>query len=91
MSEVVLTTLPGSSDSEQVAVVLCQHEGSSHISLRHQTYGGEGLGWYTQHSVDLEPEQVAALRLALGRAGMPLRAPKPCAGSTLRIAQIESA
>jgi|EndMetStandDraft_2_1072991.scaffolds.fasta_scaffold1349226_1 hypothetical protein len=90
MSEVVLATLPGATDHEQVAVVLSIREGVSHISLRHQTYG-EGLGWYTQGTVELDPQQVAALRLALGRSGLPLKAPKPAPASGLRLAQIESA
>lgn len=90
MTEVVLATLPGATDQEQVAVVLSQRDGVSHVALRHQTYG-EGLGWYTQGSVELGPQQVAALRLALGRTGLPLKAPKPASSSGLRIAQIESA
>lgn len=37
----------------------------SRIELRQQTWG-EGIGWFTQNTMRLEPQQVAQLRTALG-------------------------
>ncbi|MEQ8788068.1 MAG: hypothetical protein RIC55_17300 [Pirellulaceae bacterium] len=43
-------------------------EGGSHLELRQQSYA-ESLGWYTQSSVKIEPQQVAELRNSLGIGG----------------------
>jgi hypothetical protein len=68
-SEVTLASIPGSSEQERLLVVLCQIPGEgSRIEMRQQSWG-EGLGWYTQSSVRLEPHQVAELRGALGTGG----------------------
>jgi hypothetical protein len=67
--ETILATLPGADDHEQLVVVLAQAEnGATHIELRQQSWG-EGLGWYNQSSVQLEPSQVAGLRQTLGLGG----------------------
>jgi hypothetical protein len=60
--ECLLSTLPGSSETERVVVLLLQmDDGSSKISLRQQNWA-EGIGWYDQKSLDLEPEQFRQLR-----------------------------
>ena len=41
-------------------------EGSS-LELRQQSYG-EGVGWFTQSKVQMEPGQVAQLKNSLGTA-----------------------
>jgi len=72
--ECVLATLPGANDTQQVVVVLRQlADGSSKVSLRQQTWG-DGIGWYDQHSLDLEPEQFRQLRHGLGAPTRPARA-----------------
>lgn len=43
----------------------------SHLELRQQSWG-EGIGWFTQSSVQLEPGQVADLRGVLGSTAAPL-------------------
>jgi hypothetical protein len=72
--ECLLATLPGSCDTERVVVVLVQLEDDdSRISLRQQNWA-EGIGWYDQKSLDLEPEQYRQLRRGLGAAAQPRRA-----------------
>ena len=64
--ETILAKLPGASDDERM-VVLLRHtpaEGSQ-IELCQQTWG-EGVGWFNQTSVQLQPHQVAQLRAVLG-------------------------
>jgi len=65
--DVVLATLPGTLDSERVLVV-CQHDDrGSRLILRQQSYA-EGIGWYSQQSVELDPAQVGQLKLTLGQS-----------------------
>jgi hypothetical protein len=60
--ECLLSTLPGANETERVVVLLLQLEdGSSKISLRQQNWA-DGIGWYDQKSLDLEPEQFRLLR-----------------------------
>ena len=64
--ETILTSLPASIENERILVVLVQIPGEgSHVEMRQQSFG-EGIGWFTQSTVQLEPGQVAALRNALG-------------------------
>src|SRR5262245_65847257 len=63
--ETVLNTIPAS-ETERLLVVLIQSpESGSRMELRQQSFSN-GIGWFTQSSVQLEPGQVAALRNALG-------------------------
>ena len=67
-SETPLTTIPAS-ETERLLVVLVQSpEHGSRMELRQQSFSN-GIGWFTQSTVQLEPGQVAALRNALGPAG----------------------
>jgi hypothetical protein len=64
--ETVLTTLPASTESERLLLVLVQpSDGPSRVELRQQSLSNT-LGWFTQSTVRLEPGQVAALRKSLG-------------------------
>ena len=67
-AEIVLSTISGSTDKERLLVVLCNHSGESRLELRQQSFG-DGIGWFTQSTVALEPSQVAELRTALGTGG----------------------
>jgi hypothetical protein len=69
-SETILATLPGSSDSERLLLVLVPcPQGGTQLELRQQSFAA-GLGWFNQSTVTLEAGQVALLRQALGsRAG----------------------
>jgi|GEM_PF-1294827 len=80
--ETVLGILPAASDKERVLLVLVQTGdvggGSpTRMELRQQSFG-EGIGWFTQSTVQLEPGQVADLRNTLGMttAAAPARRPK---------------
>jgi hypothetical protein len=65
-NETVLSTLPGSKETERVQLVLCNKPNEiACIELRQQSFA-PGLGWFNQSTVTLEPSQVAALRLSLG-------------------------
>jgi hypothetical protein len=67
--ETVLTTLPASSETERLLLVLVQPaDAASRVELRQQTFS-KTIGWFTQSTVHLEPGQVAALRNALGLTG----------------------
>jgi hypothetical protein len=67
--ETVLSSLPASSDSERLLLVLVQSaDAGSRIELRQQSFS-KSIGWFTQSTVHLEPGQVAALRNALGLTG----------------------
>ena len=64
-NEAILTTLPSSSDDQRTIVVYCHDADGSQLELRQQSWGA-GVGWFTQSTVRLDPEQVAGLRAALG-------------------------
>lgn len=94
--EVTLAVIPGSVDGERLLVAHRHDSRGSRIELRQQTWG-EGIGWFTQNSVPLEPQQLAQLRATLGAtetssarrsAFAPSARPAP---SHLRIAHAESA
>ena len=65
--ETILTSLPATVENERILVVLVQNPGEgSHVEMRQQSFG-EGIGWFTQSTIRMEPGQVAALKSALGR------------------------
>lgn len=66
-TEVMLAEIPGSSENERLAVVHRHDATGSRIELRQQTWG-EGIGWFTQTTLPLAPQQLADLRAALGGA-----------------------
>ena len=75
--ECQLAALPGSHDCERLTVVLLQGEdGDSRVSLRQQTWA-EGIGWYDQKRIDLDPEQLRQLRPVLGWSGLSSSGPRP--------------
>lgn len=82
--DVVLSTIAGATDKERLLVVLCTRSGESRLELRQQSFG-DGIGWFTQSTVALEPNQVAELRTALGTGGN--RGPSPLPKSFRRAEQ----
>lgn len=82
--EVVLSSIAGATDKERLLVVLCNRSGESRLELRQQSFG-DGIGWFTQSTVALEPGQVAELRTALGTGGN--RGPSPLPKSFRRAEQ----
>src|SRR5687767_13203273 len=71
--ETILSTISGTSESERLLLVLSTAPDHSRIELRQQSFG-EGIGWFTQSTITLEPSQVAELRAALGTG---TRGPSP--------------
>ena len=74
--EVNLATIDGQTSRERVLVTLCNDDSGSRVELRQQSWG-DGIGWFTQNSVSLEPKQVAQLKSALGATKTPQRELKP--------------
>ncbi|CAN5859299.1 hypothetical protein BH23PLA1_BH23PLA1_10950 [soil metagenome] len=66
MARTILATLPGSAPCQQLQVALEQQGvGELVISLVEQHYA-EGIGWYDQRSLRLEPRQWQQLQAVLG-------------------------
>jgi hypothetical protein len=76
----ILTTLPGSSHGQRLEVALTPgRDGRLVIELREQHYA-EGIGWFDQRALTLEPAQFKRLQAALalkttGDAAVELDAP----------------
>lgn len=67
-TEQVVETI-STGDRDRTLVVNCSdREGYAFVEIRQQSYGGERVGWFTQSSVQVPPESLAALRTALGIA-----------------------
>ena len=93
-TEVLLASIPGASDEERLLVVHTRGAGGQSVILLRQQTWGEGVGWFDQSSVSIEPEQLGQLRLALGGTGSGYRVRPNARGSQaphLRLAQAESA
>jgi hypothetical protein len=89
-NECVLAVLPGRHDKERIQVVLLSGR-TNGLALRQQTYG-DGLGWFTQKSLDMAPHQLAALKTALGAQGNARPAVAPRSEDEFpRILRLESA
>jgi len=65
-TETILSAIPALSDKERLIVVLVQSAEGSRLELRQQSFG-EGVGWFTQSKVQMEPGQVAQLKNSLGQ------------------------
>ena len=93
-SECLLATLPGSSPDDRLLVVLVHtHAGMSRVVLRQQNWA-EGIGWYDQKSVGLEPHQLRQLKAILGCRSFSPERNNPGVAAILRLpraACIESA
>jgi len=62
----VMATLAGSGPCERIQVALLQaKDGCLSIELRDQHYA-EGIGWFDQRALELDPRQVRQLRSILG-------------------------
>lgn len=54
---------------DRTLIVNCTDKhGCIFVEVRQQSYGGQRVGWFTQSSVQLPPESLAAMRTALGIA-----------------------
>lgn len=68
----VLAVIPGATDRDRLLLVMSAAPGAS-LSLVQQSWS-ESTGWYNQTSIALTPDQVAQLRMSLGRGGAAGRA-----------------
>jgi hypothetical protein len=67
-AETILATLPGHGPHQRLVVALRQRgEGGLSIELRDQHHG-EGIGWFDQRTLSLDPRQWQQLQAVLGRA-----------------------
>lgn len=56
-------------ETDRTLVINCtDRQGRVHTEIRQQSYGGSRVGWFTQSSVQVDPNSLAALRVALGVA-----------------------
>jgi hypothetical protein len=68
----VLATLAGSAPLERLEVSLVQgQDGRLTIDLREQHYA-EGIGWFDQRTMELEPRQFQQLQSVLGLKAAPI-------------------
>lgn len=66
--ENLVETIPAGGQ-ERTVIVNCEDwQGARFVELRQQSWGGERVGWFTQSSVRMAPENVALIRRALGVA-----------------------
>lgn len=77
--------LEGSSPHERIEVTSGKGEnGQPTVVLTHQSWG-EGIGWYAQSSVTLEPNQFEQLKRAMCLPNSPTRRTSPTADEGPRI------
>jgi len=68
LKEYVVETI-STGDRDRTLVVNCtDRDGWAFVEIRQQSFGGQRVGWFTQSSVQVSPESLAALRTALGIA-----------------------
>jgi hypothetical protein len=92
MVPVILATLDGSSETEQLVLSLvpCEHDGQC-LELARQSWS-ESLGWFTQSRVRIARDEVNGLRSALGQVSGAKRRAIDCeAPSILRFPTLHSA
>lgn len=84
VAQTVLASLPGSAPHHRLQVALGQRpDGSLRIDLREQHYA-EGIGWFDQRTLSLEPRQFQQLQAVLGlKAGSLLEAAEAQAPATI--------
>ncbi len=69
----ILTTIAGSAPYQRLEVALVQgRDGRLTIDLREQHYA-EGIGWFDQRALELDPKQFQQLQAALGTKSTQVR------------------
>lgn len=66
VAQTILATLPGSAPCQQLQVVLEQDVGAELVICLIEQHYAEGIGWYDQRSLRLEPRQWQKLQAVLG-------------------------
>jgi hypothetical protein len=65
---ILLNAIPGKTENDRLALFLIPGEGTAGLALCQQSWA-DGIGWFTQSKVQVDPDQVASLRQALGQGG----------------------
>ncbi|MBX9654341.1 hypothetical protein K2Y11_12070 [bacterium] len=65
---ILLTEIPGTDAESRLAVFLTCQDGVSIMTLAQQSWA-EGIGWFSQSSIEIDPAQLPMLRQALGQGG----------------------
>src|SRR4051812_18768943 len=79
----VLATLAGTAPHQRLQVALTQRgDGQLLIDLREQHYA-EGIGWFDQRTMELDPQQFRQLQAVLGLKKAQLVAEAPDAPTTI--------
>lgn len=69
--ETIVNVFPSSDENRRLVIAVEQLPNSaSRLVLRQETFSSD-VGWFVQSQVAIEPEQVPALKMSLGRAGAP--------------------
>jgi hypothetical protein len=79
--------VPGADADSRLALFLQVRGGKSQVQLCQQNWA-EGIGWFTQSSIDIQADQVAGLRQALGIGSSRVDGkarPKPTSHRALRV------
>lgn len=85
MARTVLAILPGSAPFQRLEVSLEQGDQGGLTIFLSEQHHAEGIGWFTQRSMQLEPRQWAQLQgvLGSGAAGMAIEADAETPPATL--------
>ena len=63
--ETILNVFPTRDDRHRLVVAIEQEDGSSsHLVLRQETFSDD-IGWFVQSRINVEPEQIAGLKMSL--------------------------
>ena len=62
--ETVINVFPSEDDQNRLVIAVEQHHQSSQLVLRQESYSSD-VGWFVQSRIDVQPEQVDGLRMAL--------------------------
>ena len=77
-SEITLATIDGANDGERLQLVL--QLSTNQVDIRQQSWG-QGVGWFTQGSITVAPEQIPLMVSALNTA--PSKTARPARATTL--------
>ena len=83
---IILATIPSDQENQRLQVVMDQEAVGTKLRLEQQSFGN-GIGWYTQSSVEISPDQVPVLRQAFGVTGQstPIRPKVDATAARLRV------
>ena len=83
---IILATIPSDQDDQRLQVIMDQEASGTKLRVEQQSFGN-GIGWYTQSSVEIAPDQLPVLRQAFGMTGQstPIRPKVDVSSARLRV------